>query len=255
MSRFSKLELEGEGPGAKDDAGERRNYLELAQQSMREGSYETALRYFSRVLAGDSKVEKAWQGQILCLIHMGEYQEAVAWADRALGIFPGSSDVLAAKAVAWGHAGDLDKAMGFSDSSLKKDDASAFVWWARGDVLMVTNPQTARFCFDKAAELGKNDWQLLFWIGRTYLSIGEAATAKTYLQRAERLDAENPVVWHHLGLAYKELGMFEEAEKAFEAVLQRHPGRDDARQALEQIRQRGAGRKLIDSLRGWLRGR
>jgi len=255
MGRFTKLEIPGQDRlDESEEAPRDRDYVELGDRCLREGSYEAALRYYSRALAQDNRIEEAWLGQILCLINLGEYKEAVSWADRAAGLFPRSADLLAAKAVAWGRSGNLDKALGFSDSSMKLNEASAFVWWARGDVMIPNNPRTARWCFDKAMELGRDDWRLMFWIGKTYLSIDMPAEAKRFLQRAEQLDGDNPVVWHTLGLTYKALGMNKEASRAFQHVLSVNPGREEARRELEILDHKLPTVKLGRGLWNWIRG-
>ena len=253
MGRFDKLEIPDSPRDEVERSHSERDYLELGDRALREGAYEAALRYYSRALGHDEKLERAWLGQILCLISLGELEEAITWADRARGLFPHSADIVAAKAVAWGRNGDFEKATGFSDSSLKLDDASSFVWWARGDVLIAANPRNAVHCFNKASEIGKDDPQLLFWIAKTFLSVDMPAEARRFLLRAERLDPDNPVLWHFLGLASKALGMFGEAQKAFEQVLNIDPRREEAKLELAEMKRNRLALRAKERFRKWLK--
>lgn len=256
MGRFSWLEVSSVWKHKSETAREvpelgEGHYLELAETRLREGSYETALRYYSRVLSRDIKVEKAWLGQLLCLLNLGEYKEAITWADKALEIFPGSADMVAAKALAWGRSGNVDKALAFSDASLKLNSGSSFVWWARGDLIMANNVRTADHCFAKATEIDKDDWILMLRVAQTYLSYDRPTDARKYLLRARQLAADNPMVWHYLGVTYRELGMAEDALKAFRRALELNPHSQDSSQALEALEKAGLREKFRLFMKRW----
>ena len=159
MSRFEWLEVpSGKGqkkqePVKGQEAFDEEHYLKLASTHYDEGFYELALRYYSRALDLDHKGGRAWLGQLLCLIELGEYQEAITWADKALELLPDSPEITATKALAWGRLGDHSKAKGFSDASLKTGKQSSLVWRIRGDVILPENEKNADFCFRKALEL------------------------------------------------------------------------------------------------------
>lgn len=253
MGRFSKIEVGGGDPGG--EAVDRdRDWCALAERCREDGALEPALRYYSRALSVDSKLERAWLGQVLCLVHLGELPEAVAWADRALAIHPESAELTAAKAAALGRLGERERALAVSDGSLKKSEVSALVWWARGDVLIAGNEKTAEYCFQKAGELGKQDWQLLFWIGKSHHSIERALDAKGWYEKARRLAPEAAVVSHHLGLACRDLGLVDEAAQAFRHALSRNPGNVEARSALEKLERIGAVGRAWAKVRAKLSG-
>lgn len=256
MGRFSWLEVSSVWKQKNESAKElpelgEGQYLELAETRLREGSYETALRYYSRALNRDIKIEKAWLGQLLCLISMGEYKEAITWADKALEIFPGSADIVAAKAVSWGRSGNLEKGMAFSDASMKANSGSSFVWWARGDVILSHNARTADYCFVKAMEISKDDWMLMLRIAQTFLSFARPIDARKYLLRARQFAPENPMVWHYLGVTYRELGMAEEAIQAFRRALELNPHNRESWQAMEDLKKTGLREKLRLFIKRW----
>src|SRR5688500_15074773 len=98
MSRFSKLDFEAaptpivapdKWPDM-DEAGCLRN----GDEAFYSGLYETALNLYSRALRFNRESVAAWVGQIRCLIEMGEFPEAITWADRASERFPNNAGLL-----------------------------------------------------------------------------------------------------------------------------------------------------------------
>jgi len=250
MGRFSKLELPEPGADASGAAttGDR-DFSALAERCIAEGAYEPALRYYSRALAGDSKLESAWIGQLLCLFHLGELKEAVAWADRAITLLPESAEVVAVKAASLGRLGERERAMAVADGALKKSEVRALVWWARGDLLLTDNPSSAEHCFAKAAELAGDDWRLPYWIGLSYLSADRATDARRYLMRARSRNDQAAAVSLYLGFACRSLGLVDEAAQAFRHALDRNPGSTEAREALAKIESAGPVARLWTSIR------
>jgi tetratricopeptide (TPR) repeat protein len=252
MSRFRWLEVsdkEERDKSRKEETPEERgfdehHYVKLADEQLAEGLYEGALRYYSRALNINLKLEKAWTGQLLCLVDLGEYREAITWADKALEIFPGSADISALKALAWGRQGDMDKAEGFSDSSLKHGEQNSLAWWVRGDILLADNAKNAEFCFQKALEADRKNWMLLLRIGKSFMSVGRSVEAKEFFVRARNLEQRNPLVWYWLGVSYKEMGMVDEATDCFQKAAGLRPGNPVYRTAVEDVKKMGLFSRL-----------
>ena len=142
MSRFGNLELGGRSEDqpqqeqqpslVKDEA----YYLGEARAAFENGSFEQALRFYSKVLEFNPQNAVAWTAQVRMLIELGEFREAKLWADKALERFPNEPELLAAKAVALGRSGDLQGALAFSDASIEERGDTPYVWLARGDVML-----------------------------------------------------------------------------------------------------------------------
>jgi tetratricopeptide (TPR) repeat protein len=100
MGRFQWLEFDDKcGPkvvAAPDDQGvDEAVCLERAGRLFREESYERALYFYSLALRYQVNLERAWAGQVRCLLAVNEDVEARTWAERGLDRFPGSADLLA----------------------------------------------------------------------------------------------------------------------------------------------------------------
>ena len=156
MSRFVNLEFGGEhedqshgqsNPALKGEA----HYLTEAQNAFENGSFESALRLYSKVLEFNPQNAAAWTGQVRMLIELGECGEAKLWADKALEKFPHEPELLAAKAVALARSGDLQGALVFSDSAIEERGDTPYVWLARGDVLLARKGIARGFLFRESA--------------------------------------------------------------------------------------------------------
>src|SRR5277367_5120352 len=61
------------------------------------------------------------------------------------------------KATALGRGGDLQEALAFSDASIEERGDTAYVWLARGDVLLSRGERRAEYCFEKALTQAPKD--------------------------------------------------------------------------------------------------
>ena len=257
MSRYRYLEMEQ--PKVVDVAlvGEpvmdEDHFLRLADEQLAEGGYEMALRYYSRVLSLDGHIERAWVGQLLCLMELGECEEALTWSDRALQNFPESGLVLAMKGVAWCRLGDQQKARGFSDSSIKTGGDRARVWWARGEVIIADSLPNADYCFNKALEMDSLDWGLFLRIGKTYLALGQPVKARDVLLRARQMARERPLVWFWLGVAQQKLGDNRAAEQCFNRAVELRPRDKAFQQALDDLYRQGPLLGAVNRVKSWFR--
>jgi tetratricopeptide (TPR) repeat protein len=254
MSRFVNLELGGESEDqprqprkslVKDEA----YYLAEARAAFESGEFEPALRLYSKVLEFDAQNPAAWTGQVRMLIELGEHGEARLWADKALERFPHEAELLAAKAVALGRSGDLQGALVFSDAAIGERGDTAYVWLARGDVLLARAEPRADYCFEKALSLAPGEW-LIAWLGaRVRYYYDQFALALKLAQQALELNAAHFVLWLELGRCQQALGMVGPARTSFLQARQLNPQCQAAALALAGLSAAGFGGRF----RGWWR--
>jgi tetratricopeptide (TPR) repeat protein len=252
MIRFSHLEFgdrrdegAGKGPGG-EELRDAEYFHKEAVRYWLGGDFELALRNYSRSLEQNSAFYPGWLGQVLMLIELGEYKEATVWADKALEMFPEHPELLAAKAVACARDGRPEKAIGYSDNSIAKDNVTSLVWLARAEVLLNRKSNIAQNCISKAISIaaGEDEPMVRLRAGRLLNQRGDYAAALQYLRAVTDELPRSALAWYELGCSQARLGR-PEAQVSFEQALKLHPDWPAAKEALDKFRNRGFFSRLF----------
>ena len=248
MNRFSSLEFgDTEGKGSQKSTGEPiRDAAYFYQEALRsylQGDFEAALRNFSRALERNNTFFEAWAGQIRMLIELGEYPEALVWADKALESFPDHPELIAAKAVACLRDAKMEKAMGLSDFSISKENAGPRVWLARAEVLMQRKSRIAEECLRKALiQAGETANLIRFDAGRIFARYEHYSAARELLNQTVRIYPKSALVWFELGRCLARLG-FAEADVSLKQALHLRPNWRPVQVELDRLKRTGPLKK------------
>jgi len=255
--RFSNLEFEDERQAhvsAHQHALQRaidRDYLVEANELYRWGRFEEALRLYTRALKEDRAAVRAWVGQVQMLVQLDECHEANVWSDKALELFRGNGELLAAKAQACARLQDHKTALACSDGSLKAAGSSSWRWTARGEVLLAKGEKQHEGCFEKALLEPKTDWFDRLVIASVYLYYDRITNALVLLKEAMEMEPTRGYIWHQMGLCQQRLGLVAAARTSFDRCVELAPGYLPASKAVAEL---SRGRGLGDYLRGvWRR--
>jgi tetratricopeptide (TPR) repeat protein len=251
MKRFSRLEFGDEARGREGKAvpGEAiRDETYFYKEAIRfrlAGDFELALRNYSRSVEQNSTFFEAWMGQVLMLIELGEYREAMVWADKALESFPEHPELLATKAISCARDGRLEKALAYSDNAISKDDTTAHVWLARAEVLFDRGSRIAEQCVGKAVGMAGNDAaSITLEAGRLLSEKGDFCGALEFLEAAVKDLPKSALAWYELGCCQAKLGR-REAAVTFKQSLKLRPRWALAEHALRRFEKRGFFRRLF----------
>lgn len=262
MSRFSNLEFGNESEDSSNDSRQRIKdeayFVGAARNAFENGEFESALRFYSKVLEFNPDNASAWTGQVRMLIELEEYTEAKLWAEKALERFPHEPELLAAKAVALGRIGDLQGALLFSDAAVSERGETPYIWLARADVLLARGEKLANHSLDKALSLASGDWFITWLAARIRFFYRQFALAFQLAQQAVELDAAQFVLWLELGRCQQALGLLGPARASFTQAQQLNPQGHLARTALAGVSGAGLGsrlRGLWRRFRSWGAGR
>lgn len=242
MSRFSSLEF-GDFQPRQTPPQSRGEPIRDENFFYREGlkywlhaDFEVALRSFSRAVERNVGFIPGWLGQILMLIEMEEYPEALLWADKALEQFPEHPDFLAAKAIAYCRDEKHKKALTYSDSSISKDNVSSIAWLARAEVMMRRQRRVAENCISKAFTAAANNSQVIdLTAGRVLSRAGKYPVALEYLSKAVRHFPKAPLAWYELGNCQYRMGFKKEARVTLDQALNLNPDWDQAKALMEKL--------------------
>jgi Tfp pilus assembly protein PilF len=237
MKRFTHLEFDDtsgspEPSGSGEAVRDERYFHRRAIQCFLHGDFELALRNYSRALEVSSSYFDGWAGQIWMLIELGEYPEAIIWADKAMELFPEHPELLAAKAVACLRDAKYDKAKAYSDNSISKDNVGPRVWLARAEILLQSKSRVADNCLSKATTMAGSQADLIrLEAGRLLRRYGRHSTAIEYLQQAVTRFPKSALAWYELGDCQLRLG-FSQAATSLEQCLNLYPQFSEAKEAL-----------------------
>lgn len=205
--RFSRLEFESaKTPGAARAAGEpvrdAQFFYDRAVKAELAGDWELALRMYSKSVEQNHLFIASWEGQVLMLIELGEYEEAVMWADKALERYPANPRFFAAKALAYHRNAFREKALAFSDNALSKENITANVWLSRAEIMLKDKTAIAENCVDKALTAQDADkGYVLLKAGRIFNDARKFIVAQAKLRDAAALLPDSALVWLELGKA------------------------------------------------------
>jgi tetratricopeptide (TPR) repeat protein len=254
MGRFQWLEFDDKcGPkvvAAPDDQGvDEAVCLERADRLFREESYERALYFYSLALRYQVNLERAWAGQVRCLLAVNEDVEARTWAERGLDRFPGSADLLAARGVALARTRGPTAGIRSSDQALEAHGGTEYVWLSRAEVLLLAGaPEAAARCCSKALEVAGSDWYCNYNVGRIFESAGDTARAVTHFAQAAQCDPKQPLPRIRAAECRERMGDVQGAKTDLYRALQLRPGDRDLRRRLQQLDHVGWLRRMWRTL-------
>lgn len=212
MDRFSRLEFGEVSSERKRSSGEPiRDAEYFYKEALRywlSGDFELALRNYSRALEKNSTFFDAWVGQVLMLIELGEYHEAVVWADKALELFPEHPELFAVKAVACSRDAKMEKAIAYSDNSITKENITSRVWLSRAEVLLDRKSPIAENCISKAVSIaGKMAPIIKLDAARLLRRKGNYSAAIGHLNDVVQTFPKSALAWYELGCCQSKLGL------------------------------------------------
>ncbi len=212
-----------------------------AGQAFLEGQYEASLHHFSQALQLDRALFEAWSGQVRCLIRLGEFREAQAWAAKARGLFPSAPLILSAQSAALAASGLVPPALAASDEALELAERLNLrepqIWLDRASCLLLDGQKTtAGFCLEKVRELRPEDPD---WEQRIAVELLEGQDFTGALEVLNRVVEHRPVrahAWFLLGRAARKLGMRDRARQALEEAERLQPGDPATQKELRALR-------------------
>jgi tetratricopeptide (TPR) repeat protein len=252
MGRGQYLEMETKAPAqyiereAEPILRDHTFYMERAIRCMYEGKYESALRYYSRALSQSLQLEDAWTGQCLALLDLGEYEEAEAWAARALDHCPGSAPAFAIRGAALARMGMVERSYAFLDRAARANRAHWLVWISRAEILVVEEKaKNARLCVEKAIELGgAPPWWMMRRAGEMLLLYDHPGAALTYFSKAQGIEPGYAANHLRAAQALCVLGKKKEALICVSRALDIDPAMQDALNLQDDIRAMGLIKRI-----------
>lgn len=188
---------------------------------------ELLTEHHARAAAAPGDAEA--QGQYgLALEANGLVHEAAQALQRAAELAPGEPAWRYHEAVVRAAAGETPAARALLETLAREQPDAAWVHQRLGDLLLALGePAAARPHFERVIELGKTSGEGgaegFTGLGACELALGRASEAARALERAVAFDPSYKSAHYQLGLAYRELGRAEEAERELAQGLLAQP--------------------------------
>lgn len=237
--------------------------------------YEMAVEACGKAIQGDGDwweigAAQAWSQQAHALTGLGQYEDALASSNRAVGIKPDYAEAWSDRSVILWYLQRFDEAIASCQKAIELDPTYARPWANLGRILRTLGQfEPALSAYEKALELQPDDaetWanrSVVLWYMQRFdtavLSANQAininprlfqgwynrATALVALRRysealtaydqALRLDQTNADAWAGLGLSLGHLNRYDEARIAIGRALELNPDQPTAKAILESL--------------------
>ncbi len=154
----------------------------------------------------------------------GDVSGAIEELKTALKLDPGNVNVLNSLGVCYGVEGALEAALEAFRDAIRFDPQEVMALYNAGYVhSMLNQTEDALKCYQKAEATGEDVFEVIFQLGKQYLDQGDLDAAKTYLEKAARLQPESWITYLHLGECCEALHMTDEAVMHYETTVKKNP--------------------------------
>ena len=170
-------------------------------------------------------------------------------ARKALEVFPGNGELLAARAQALCRLGDKKQAIACCDGSMSAQGRSAYRWQVRGELMVATRQTMDAHCFDKAQQIDR-DWLVPLETALIYLHYDLASKAQGRARAAVEQGPGEYYCWYVNGCAQAELGFSRQARESLDECLKLCPKHADAISRLSELDRNGS---MFSKLGRWFK--
>ncbi len=191
----------------------------------RQSSYEDALAACDAAMDGDGdfgsrNLAKAWNERSIALTGAGQYDEALASINRAVGIAPEYVAAYNHKATILWYLGQYTEALTANQQALTLDETYARGWFTRGVILRAMGrTEQALTAYEQGLDLNPfSEWA---WTNRSVIlwQLADYDEALASAERAILLDDESVFAWYNKAAALSGMGAYGEAIAAYDQVL------------------------------------
>jgi len=183
------------------------------------------------------------------LYQKGDVSGAIQELKTALKMDPGNVNVLNSLGVCYGVEGALEEALEAFKEATMLDPHEVMALYNAGYVHnMLNQTEDALKCYQEAEATGEDVFEVFFQLGKLYLDQGDLDAAKTYLEKAARLQPESWITSLHLGECCEGLHMTDEAVTHYETTIKKNPTDACALSALGALYDQKAENSEISTL-------
>lgn len=157
-------------------------------------------------------------------LNLGDYQQAMTWADRALGLAPRSALIWSLKGLMWKGLENYEEATRCFEQALQLTSDPAEAWGNLGTAHWAAERfDQAMECYNKTLQLDPESFPTLQNKGVLLDTLGSHEEALVCFDRALRINPRHANSWASKGNVLTKLGRYEEALKCERIALGINP--------------------------------
>jgi tetratricopeptide (TPR) repeat protein len=194
-----------------------------AQNAAMNQDYTDAVTYYNNAIALNPSYDAAMDGEAVALNALGQYSQALSFANQALAI-RSSPTALGARADALFYLGQYNDAIGAYQNYTQviTNQYSAYCNLAYSYV-QENNTAQALASYAQCTNLNQLDPLVYNQIGLLYMTTGQYNSALTAFNTATSLTTTNAQIWNDKGEALAALGRYQDAIDCYNTALSLNP--------------------------------
>lgn len=169
---------------------------------------------------GASNIAQAWNQQSLALAMSDKLEEALAAANRAVGMRPDWGEAWSDRAVVLWYLNRYEEALASVQQALKLDASNPRAWANQGRILRSLNqPENAIAAYTEALKLDPQNAAI--WANQSAVqwSIGDHSAALESADSAIKVDPNLAQAWQNRAVALVALKNYTEAQTSYEQAI------------------------------------
>lgn len=200
------------------------------------GKPEDALAAANRAVGMRPDWADAWSDRAVVLWYLKRYEEALASVEKALALDPKNARAWANQARVWRSLDQPDKALAAYAEALKYDPQNAAILANQSAVQWSLGDHPAALESAKRA-IAVNPDLAQAWQNRAAAEVAlqQYPEAQTSYERALQLDKTNPESWTGLGLVLIQQQQYPKARQALQTAISLNPKQTVAQKALKAL--------------------
>lgn len=168
-----------------------------------------------------AEVAQAWNQQSYALSVSGKLEEALAAANRVVGMRPDWSEGWSDRAVVLWHLQNYEEALASVEKAISLNDQDARAWANQGRIWRSLNePEKALTAYTQALELDPENASVWANLSALQWSIGNPAAALESANRAVTVDPDSVQGWQNRATALVALQKYSDAQASYERALE-----------------------------------
>jgi tetratricopeptide (TPR) repeat protein len=188
--------------------------------------FNEAIMWYDKALGIENNNFDLWYNKGYALVSLGKYEDAVKCYDKAIEIDPGRAFEYKREGKGWSliKLGKQDEAIKYHEKALETNPKDLTALWNKALFLSDAHRyEEAIECYDEISKLNPNSSNVWYNLGTVFNRLAKYEEAIKMFDKAIELDPNSSWTWENKGLALENLGKYNEAIKCYDKAIELDP--------------------------------